>query len=82
MLALQRARPGEAADLFGRVYRSAGWRAAPERADLLWSARYHEALSLHRDGREEPARVALAEVAAAGGPLADSARALLEAAEG
>ncbi|HEX7186405.1 MAG TPA: class I SAM-dependent methyltransferase, partial [Thermoanaerobaculia bacterium] len=86
MLALQQARPGEAADLFGRVYRSAGRRAAPERADLLWSARYHEALSLRRAGNEEPAREALAEVAAAGGraglppvpaPLADAARALL-----
>lgn len=88
MLALQQARPGEAADLFGRVYRSAGRRAAPERAEILWSARYHEALSLHRAGEEEPAREALAEVAAAHGraglppvpaPLVDAARALLAA---
>lgn len=87
MLALQRARPGEAADLFGRVYQSAGRRATPERAELLWSARYHEALSLQRDGQEAPARAALAEVAAASRPglppvpshLADAARALLAA---
>lgn len=88
MLALQQARPDEAAELFGRVYRSAGRRAAPERADLLWSARYHEALSLRQAGQEAPAREALAEVAAADrrpglppvpAPLADAARALLAA---
>jgi SAM-dependent methyltransferase len=92
MLALHQERPEEAADLFGRVYQSAGRRAAPERAELLWSARYHEALSLQRAGEEAPAREALAEVAAdavrPGLPpvpasLADAARALLalEAAE-
>lgn len=45
MLALQRERPEEAADLFGRVYRIAGRGAEPGRADLLWSSRYHEALA-------------------------------------
>lgn len=88
MLAFHRERPDEAADLFGRVYRSAGRRAAPQRADLLWSARYHEALSLRRAGQEASAREALAEVAAAEvraglppvpPPLAEAARALLAA---
>lgn len=89
MLALQRQRPDEAADLFGHVYRITGRlsdRGGPERADLLWAARYHEGLSLHQAGLEAPAREALAEVAAgpvslppALAPLAEAARALLAA---
>jgi SAM-dependent methyltransferase len=46
MLALQTERPGEAADLFGRVARLAEERA--ERADLREAARYHEELSLRQ----------------------------------
>lgn len=60
MLVLQRDRPGDAADLFARVHRLAG-----RRAEILWSARFHEGLSLRRAGREAPARAALAEVATA-----------------
>jgi SAM-dependent methyltransferase len=43
MLALQRERPGDAAELFARVQQLAG-----ERADILLSARFHEELSLRR----------------------------------
>lgn len=64
MLALHQARPGEAADLFGRVHRLAARRAAPELADLLRSARYHEALILRGAGQEAPAHEALTEAAA------------------
>jgi SAM-dependent methyltransferase len=46
MLALQTERPGEAADLFGRVARLAEERA--ERADLREAARDHEELSLRQ----------------------------------
>jgi hypothetical protein len=56
MLALHRERPEEAAELFARVHRLAG-----ERAEIRWSARLHEGLSLRRAGREAPARQALAD---------------------
>jgi SAM-dependent methyltransferase len=86
MLALQQDRPDDAAELFGRVHRLAG-----RRAEILWSARLHEGLSLWRAGREEPARAALSEVAEAAGqddlppvppPLAEAARAHLAAGRG
>lgn len=89
MLALQTGRPGEAAELFGQVHERiaqitrigqmerSGGSAGPERADLLWSARYHQGLSLRQAGHEAPARAVLAEVAAAPVPLAQAARALL-----
>ncbi|HKH49817.1 MAG TPA: methyltransferase domain-containing protein [Thermoanaerobaculia bacterium] len=61
MLALHQGRPGEAADLFGRVHRLAGL-AGPERAELLGAARYHEALSLREAGQEAPgSRLVIAE---------------------
>ncbi|HKI00525.1 MAG TPA: class I SAM-dependent methyltransferase [Thermoanaerobaculia bacterium] len=86
MLALHREHPDDAAELFGRVHRLAG-----QRAEILWSARLHEGLSLRRAGREEPARATLAEVAGTTGregrdrlppvppPLVEAARALLAA---
>jgi 2-polyprenyl-3-methyl-5-hydroxy-6-metoxy-1,4-benzoquinol methylase len=83
MLALHRERPEDAAELFGRVHRLAG-----ERAEILWSARLHEGLSLRRAGREEPARAAFAaiaeaaEVAEVPPPLAEAARSLLAAGRG
>jgi SAM-dependent methyltransferase len=86
MLALQQKRPDDAAELFGRVHRLAG-----RRAEILWSARLHEGLSLWRAGREEPARAALSEVAEAAGhdglppvplPLAEAAKAHLAAGRG
>lgn len=46
MLALQRERPGDAAELFARVQRLAG-----SRAEILGRARRHEELSLRRAGR-------------------------------
>ncbi len=52
ILALHQERPDEAADLFGHVHRLARRHAAPERAELLESARYHEALSLQRAGEK------------------------------
>jgi SAM-dependent methyltransferase len=63
MLALHQGRPGEAAELFGRVQRLAG--EAGERAQIHWLARLHEGLSLWRAGRQAAARVALSEVAGA-----------------
>ncbi len=80
MLALQTNRPGEAADLFGRVHdriEQIGRSGGPERADLLRSARDHQDLSLRQVGREAPARTLRAQVAAALRPLARAARALL-----
>ena len=90
MLALHRERPGDAADLFARVHRLAGRRAGWH-AEILWSARLHEGLSLRRAGREAPARAALAEVAGGEGrkglppvppALAEAARSLLAAGRG
>jgi SAM-dependent methyltransferase len=46
MLALQRERPNDAAELFARVQRLAG-----ERAEILGPARLHEEISLRRAGR-------------------------------
>jgi hypothetical protein len=46
MLVLQRGRPAEAAELFGRVQRLAG-----ERAAIFGPARLHEELSLRRAGQ-------------------------------
>ena len=85
MQAFQRGRPDEAAALFARVHRLAG-----RRAEICWSARLHEALSLRRVGREASAREALAEVASGRRPdlpqvpppLAEAARALLAAGRG
>jgi SAM-dependent methyltransferase len=80
MLALHRERPEDAAELFGRVHRLAG-----ERAEILWSARLHEGLSLRRAGREEPARAAFAAITKAAEvppPLAEAARSLLAAGRG
>ena len=83
MLALHRERPEDAAELFGRVHRLAG-----ERAEILWSARLHEGLSLQRAGREEPARAAFAAIAEAAEvaevpfPLAEAARSFLAAGRG
>jgi 2-polyprenyl-3-methyl-5-hydroxy-6-metoxy-1,4-benzoquinol methylase len=87
MLALHRERPEDAAELFGRVHRLAGQRSG-HRAEILWSARLHEGLSLQRAGREEPARAAFAaiaeaaEVAEVPPPLAEAARSLLAAGRG
>jgi SAM-dependent methyltransferase len=58
MLALQRGRAEEAAERFARVHRLAG-----SRAEIRWSARLHEGLSLRRAGQEAAAHEALAEVA-------------------
>ena len=89
MLALHQQRPDDAADWFARVHRL----AAP-RAEILWSARLHEGLSLRQAGREVAARAALAEVAGASGrdrraglppvptALAEAARAHLAAGRG
>jgi 2-polyprenyl-3-methyl-5-hydroxy-6-metoxy-1,4-benzoquinol methylase len=69
MLALQRERPEDATQLFGRVHRLAG-----RRAEIYWPARFHEGLSLRRAGHEEPAREALAEVAGGDGPKSGGGR--------
>ncbi len=82
MLALNRGRPGEAAELFGRVRRLAG--DAGENAQIHWLARLHEGLSLWRAGRAAAARVALSEVAGAPvpPPVAEAARTFLAAVRG
>jgi len=63
MLALHRGRHAEAAERFRFVFRSASVKGVPERASLLWSARYHEALSLRQSGEEASALALFEELA-------------------
>ena len=81
ILDLHRGRPGEAAEIFGRVHRLAGGAGLPQ---LHWQARLHEGLGLWRAGREAAARVAFSEVAGAPvpPPVAEAARAFLAAVRG
>jgi len=65
MLALHKSRRHEAADLFGRVHRAARRSPTLDRAEMLWSSRFHEGLSLLQAGRSALAREAFAEVASA-----------------
>ncbi|MFA6957471.1 MAG: methyltransferase domain-containing protein [Thermoanaerobaculia bacterium] len=63
MLALHQSRPREAAELFGAVHRTARRHPRKERAELLWSARFHEGLSFRLAGLDALAREAFIDVA-------------------